>query len=225
MAGMDADPSMSQSPMGEPDGDIERALSSPVVNGIQTRDSRHFAFDDYLHTNVLDNVDADNVALISTHRHRGGDRTARQKTAAAEVRFLNIKPYTAVEFNGLRENLASRALAQQPRRRVEDAVTKVQSLRGGQRPVDTFSVMCDDVLNNVLGARGFVQQPNGTGVKMVPPLALRTGKRTKSPASSMASLAASLFCLSNGTSMNVASTLLEAFWKRCRLLPRPDAAR
>ena len=66
---------------------------------------------------------------------------------------MNIKPYTAVEFNGLRENLARRALAQQPGRRVEDAVTKVQSLRGGQRPVDTFSVMCDGVLNDVTGGR------------------------------------------------------------------------
>ena len=108
MAGMDADPSMSQSPMGEPDGDIERALSSPVVNGIQTRDSRHFAFDDYLHTNVLDNVDADNVALISTQAlgERWSGRTTQlrvQKQPSSERSSSSsscLEPGEARDFSG-----------------------------------------------------------------------------------------------------------------------------
>ena len=48
MAGTDAAPSMGQSPMRELDGDIERAVSFPAANGIESRESGHFAFDEYL---------------------------------------------------------------------------------------------------------------------------------------------------------------------------------
>ena len=106
-----------------------------------------------------------------------------------------LKPYTAAEFNGLRENLARKALAaqvitpphpprppaptasrgcplvhSQPDRNADHAVTPLESLRRGQRPVDSFSIMCDDIVNGILGARELVIQPNGTATKLVPPL-------------------------------------------------------
>lgn len=99
-----------------------------------------------------------------------GIRTARQKTALAEAKVAVLKPYTAVQFNGLRENLARKALAAQPDRDVDLAVTPISSLRRGQRPVDEFSVMCDSVVNEILGERALVVQSNGTAVKLVPPL-------------------------------------------------------
>ena len=58
----------------------------------------------------------------------------------------------------------------QPGRDVDLAVTQIASLRRGQRPVDEFSVMCDAIVNEILGERALFTHSNGTAVKMVPPL-------------------------------------------------------
>ena len=80
MAGMSAHPSMGQSSIGEPESDLQRADSLPVANAIESRDSGHFAFDDYLHSGVLDaGVDADDMALLGTRAlgERRSSRTAQ----------------------------------------------------------------------------------------------------------------------------------------------------
>jgi hypothetical protein len=58
----------------------------------------------------------------------------------------------------------------QPGRDVDLAITPITSLRRGGRPVDTFSVMCDGIVNKILGERVLTIQRNGTATKLVPPL-------------------------------------------------------
>lgn len=99
-----------------------------------------------------------------------GDVNRRQKTALAEKKLCTMKPFTAVAFNGLYTRLKRKALEAQPARNADHAVTPLESLRRGQRPIDSFSVMCDELVSEILGERELVIQPNGTATKLVPPL-------------------------------------------------------
>lgn len=77
-------------------------------------------------------------------------RSARQKSPSAELKFYGTKPVSAGAFTALRERLVRAVPAGSV---VETAVTPIASLRRGQRPVDGFSVVDDDVISDALGLR------------------------------------------------------------------------
>ena len=98
---------------------------------------------------------------------------ARQKQPKAELQIFKVKPtgLPAGLFNALREWLASRAKATEPGRDVNDAVTPISALRGGERPVDYFSVSDDGLVNEIIGEGVLnIHSATGSAVKMVAPL-------------------------------------------------------
>ena len=102
-----------------------------------------------------------------------GKKVGRQKVPVAEVRIYVAKPIGAGAFNGIRERLVRSALVAQPGRVVEDAVTAITCLkRTHNRCVDTFSLMCDDILNEFMGTGVFAihSTSSGAAVKLIPPL-------------------------------------------------------
>ena len=99
-------------------------------------------------------------------------RVSRQKGPSSEVRLFAAKPFGAGPFHGLRERCYRIARNANEDRDLDQAVTPVSAHRRGQRPVDTFSVMDDEVVNALVGA-GVMHihaATTGAAVKLVPPL-------------------------------------------------------
>ena len=89
----------------------------------------------------------------------------------AETTIYSARPVSAGAFGALRERLARAALAAAPDRVIANAVTEISSLRRGLRPVDTFSLMDDDVVNSQLGPGIFsIHNTTGAAVKLVAPI-------------------------------------------------------
>ena len=106
-------------------------------------------------------------------RTEGSILNARQKKPKAELQSFKVKPTgsPAGLFNALRERLVSRAKATEPGRDVNDAVTPISALRGGDRPVDYFSVSDDGLVNEIIGEGVLnIHSATGSAVKMVAPL-------------------------------------------------------
>jgi len=104
-------------------------------------------------------------AVVAVH-------TSRQKLPVAESKVYVLKPFSAANFVAYRELLYRRAQAAQPNEDSDLAVTPIASLRRGARPIDIFSVMRDETINELLGDGVFVYHANTTGaaVKLVAPL-------------------------------------------------------
>ena len=104
-------------------------------------------------------------AVVAVH-------TSRQKLPVAESKVYVLKPFSAANFVAYRELLYRRAKAAQPNEDSDLAVTPIASLRRGARPIDIFSVMRDETINELLGDGVFVYHANTTGaaVKLVAPL-------------------------------------------------------
>ena len=115
---------------------------------------------------------ADAAELLDVIGIDASGRTARQFRPAAELKVFSARPISAGAFVGLRDRLARDAMAADPARVETDAVTAISSLRGGVRPVDTFSVMDDAMLNAIVGGGALSLANNGTAMKIVPPLDL-----------------------------------------------------
>ena len=112
----------------------------------------------------------DTDELVADISLEAGVKLTKTKTALAEGKIYQSKPVSAGAFRALRTRFARAALAAQPDRDVDRAVTPVASLRRGVRPVDTFSVMDDDVLNAELGAGVYmIRSDTGAAVKLVAP--------------------------------------------------------
>jgi hypothetical protein len=98
---------------------------------------------------------------------------ARQKQPKAELQIVKVKPTgsPAGLFNALQKRLACRAKATAPGRDIDDAVTPISALRGGERPVDYFSVSDDGLVNELIGEGVLIiHSATGSAVKMVAPL-------------------------------------------------------
>ena len=99
---------------------------------------------------VLELRIADLQDLLAHIAKEAAVKLGRRKTCAAEVKIYSAKAVSAGAFAALREYFARKAVEMQPGRVVEDAVTKILSLRRGTRPVDIFSI-CDDELVDGVG--------------------------------------------------------------------------
>jgi len=103
-----------------------------------------------------------------------GIRLKRSPTCASEVKLYTVKPFNCGTFNGLRE-FFMRAYKRLPTHEADPtrdgdlAVTPISSHRRGKHPVDTFSVMDDELVNHILGDAACIKQFNNTCVKLVPP--------------------------------------------------------
>ena len=116
----------------------------------------------------------DVAELLAALRAEAGRKLASQKTCVAELKVYTCRPVSAGAFVALREQLARRALAAQPHRVVTEAVEPIVALRRGRRPVDFFSVNCDDLVNGIMGDAVLIIQAttNRAAVKLVPPFDL-----------------------------------------------------
>ena len=96
-------------------------------------------------------------------------KLGRTKEAAAEVRIHVSKPFLSSLFVALRRHFAAKAMEYDVL--VDDAVTPVASLRRGARPVDVFSVMHDQLVNDLMGPNVTVHHDltSGSIVKLVAP--------------------------------------------------------
>ena len=102
-------------------------------------------------------------------------KLSRQRGPLAEIKILSLKVCSGAScFNGFRESLRERAAALpvvlQGDRDADDLVTPISSHKGGDYPVDTFSVMDDSLINDIVGDGVFtIHTSNGSAVKLVPP--------------------------------------------------------
>jgi hypothetical protein len=110
---------------------------------------------------------ADCAELLADIGGEVKERSARQKSPSAELKFYTTKPVSAGAFTALRERLVRAVPAGSL---VANALTPIASLRRGQRPVDGFTVVDDDVLTNVFGLRlVYHGTTNGAAMKAVAP--------------------------------------------------------
>ena len=128
---------------------------------------------------VLELRIADLPDLLAHFAEEAAVKLGRRKTCAAEVKIFSAKAVGAGAFVALRELFARKV----PKGRVvEDAVTKILSLRRGTRPVDIFSVCDDQLVDNFFsqnlhdvsmrigGTLKIHSATNGAAVKLVAPL-------------------------------------------------------
>ena len=115
---------------------------------------------------------ADTFLWLADMRADGCAKAGRQQKAVSEVRIYSTKPFSPGAFKALREHFVRAATAADPERNVDAAVTPISSHRGGVRPVDTFAVMDDPLLDECMGAGAFTCEAhnNGAAVKMVAPI-------------------------------------------------------
>ena len=99
-------------------------------------------------------------------------KNLRTKVAIAEAKFYTTKPLSAQNYCALREHFVRRARAADADRVIDDAVTPVASLRRGARPVDVFTIMDDDIINELVGdgALALHLSTNRAATKIVPPM-------------------------------------------------------
>ena len=116
----------------------------------------------------------DCVGLLAYIGETCAIKVSRAGRPLAEVRIIETKDVSAAKFLALQACLVDRAAKLVPPENLADAVTQISSLRRGLRPVDTFSLMNEGVLNEIVGAGVFNindgNHGNGAAVKMVPPI-------------------------------------------------------
>lgn len=112
---------------------------------------------------------ADSGELVADMAAAAGEKVGKQKVPLAEGKIYYAKPVSAGAFSALRARLA-RAVPDGAQ--VEKLVTPITVHRRGKRPVDTFAVVDDEIINDAFGARVFTfhTETNGTAVKLVGPL-------------------------------------------------------
>ena len=96
----------------------------------------------------------------------------RKNVPKAEFQVASLKGVSAGDFVAMQEHFFRRAKALNPQRKPSTVVEPITALRSGDRPVDNFAVLCDDVLNELIGEGVFKihSQTNSAAAKMVPPL-------------------------------------------------------
>jgi len=98
-------------------------------------------------------------------------KTSRQKSPAAEKTLWKCKPVLPGTFHAMREKMKRMAVDMLEPENVDGAVTSVMKLRGGERPLDYFTLMDFDILYALMGDKIFTYHHNSTGAiwMMVPP--------------------------------------------------------
>ena len=97
----------------------------------------------------------DTGELIADVANEASAKVQKTKTALSEVRFFTSKPVSAGTFTALQAVFVRASTG-------ANAVTGITSLRGGLRPVDTFAVMDDDILDTYFGNGIFHIHPTRT---------------------------------------------------------------
>ena len=112
------------------------------------------------------------AGLLAAIADDAASKIKNVKEPLAEVRITALRATSAAAFKGLRQRLAVDALQAKPKGDITKLVTPIVADKRGKYPVDSFSVMDNDMLNSIFSGGSFHwhQHTNGAAIKIVPPL-------------------------------------------------------